>query len=1228
MAVADITRAVAEAEAVPDASARTGGQRIRTENRRRSQFKQVCEKAIETEKPTQMLERVAANSTSRTDYLRSVVGTKHGIHRYRAGDRSAVQDDEYWTAESSSDEHKPRNTMNNVTQSSEVSIREPSPELFSSSRSASRNGSTSSLSSFTSDVDFATPSRKRTLDYVFPLSPVSPSPIVKRTRQTDMRSTTERGRKPAAPATPQIDVPSPKATGSRTVTRSATMPEPPKTSATPIRRSRTLSVIEDALSDTYVTPQDGVVIIAHSGTIQKLMDDMRIAWGVQYELARGVCREEWAWHDVTKSKLEQLTGPNTTAAPRVPSVMNPGSISRPSAMDAALWAELDREQAALETDPLRGLGLKGEWQGEPKWYGGRIQQVARLVKEQNGSYSVRLEKMLKRKSNRFARFLGSRRMLQVSVSDNLVRAETQRVRELFAQRFVLCGRVFVPFAAKDGKVFMMEINEEYQRKPNHPEDHGRISLGEFLQWHNPIKLNSHQPTSKWITRFDLGLSTSVPVLQFHGIDNDIFYIPDQVVSSSSRSGKAPAKDIFTDGCGFMNGAALSQIGRSLGFTERPTVVQGRFAGTKGLWALHPEDRALDEIPRIWIRPSQEKIKYDALDPAKLIFDLVAPPRVTVPSRLSSHAIMNLSHNGVPDGVFISLMRSCLQREMDSLTTWTGPNDTKLLWHAVNQIGHVTGTRLRDYATGGARVLGLGRAQDREDWNPDDSGDLPEDEEDGSVFVGDPPSAHAAVMELLQAGFHPLKLGVLYDKLRDVAKQRIMDIIKEYHIAVPLSAEAFIIPDPIGVLEEGQIHFKSSQNLKDPVEDSMPMILSGDVLIYRNPARVPSDIRKVTAVAHPALADYTNVIVLPVKGNRSLANILAGGDVDGDVCVCIYDQNIVNHFTNSAVNDPPPDFEHKNFDAEDGVKLLDLDKCTYGSSSRDDFKVVQKVLLSGLSDTPVGLYSTFHENSAYVHGYDDVRTLYNAFMFTTVLDSRKTGLTVKRDVFEADKKRYMGGRPSCMSYDQKPYDQTNRLVKRRCSAPFVLDQLVSAGKALETEHLKRLDIQRNRVTADPDPDLLRPFEGAKRLAEEMKRRGFSAIAEEMGLIENHVNAVLKEWIRLSGRSRNEPSLVNSQGESHSKAKASNTRAYRDLARSLLRGPENVQLLAQLPGYDAIITSCAYSSTYLRNPRFAFSLVLRTLCVVKADSNGRTGMDRGFVETMSISSTAVKILAQTS
>ncbi|KAI0669320.1 RNA-dependent RNA polymerase, partial [Trametes maxima] len=126
------------------------------------------------------------------------------------------------------------------------------------------------------------------------------------------------------------------------------------------------------------------------------------------------------------------------------------------------------------------------------------------------------------------------------------------------------------------------------------------------------------------------------------------------------------------------------------------------------------------------------------------------------------------------------------------------------------------------------------------------------------------------------GFHPLVLPILYDKLKRIVNNAINDVVRDFHITVPLSAEVFIIPDPYGVLNEGEIHFKSSQNLKSSLEYPQSKTLLGDVLIYRNPCRLPSDIQKVTAVCCADLSDYLDVIVLPTKGSCSFASMLSGG----------------------------------------------------------------------------------------------------------------------------------------------------------------------------------------------------------------------------------------------------------------------------------------------------------------------------------------------------------------
>jgi hypothetical protein len=154
--------------------------------------------------------------------------------------------------------------------------------------------------------------------------------------------------------------------------------------------------------------------------------------------------------------------------------------------------EYDREQDAILEGQSRGLGLRGEWKGKRDWYGGRIEQKVRLSRS-NGKFTYRLDRPDLKKSTRFARFMGSRRILQVKLSKDLRYEKGNSVREHLSGPFVLCGRVFVPFASKDGSAYMVEVNEDEDRRPDWEQgDDRRMSLWDFIEWHNPLGLNQKQ----------------------------------------------------------------------------------------------------------------------------------------------------------------------------------------------------------------------------------------------------------------------------------------------------------------------------------------------------------------------------------------------------------------------------------------------------------------------------------------------------------------------------------------------------------------------------------------------------------------------------------------------------------------------------------------------------------------------------------------------------------------
>lgn len=253
-----------------------------------------------------------------------------------------------------------------------------------------------------------------------------------------------------------------------------------------------------------------VATIAYCAETQKVMDEKQIAWGVQYELARGVTQNKWDWSTV-REKLDQLVGNNAQVARKVRRVMLGGSSS--DSADLSVWLEnfipykasmfnrtrfirqeLDREQLAFREGLSRGLGLMGSWEGDNDWYGGQIQQLARLAEDgKTKTFKILLEPMEKRRSHRFARFCGSRSMLQLRIPVKLLQEKNSQIKTALNRKFVLCGRIFVPFHSKDNSLYMVETNEDVFRKSQAwCDDNHRQSFSEFINWHNPLEHNSNQ----------------------------------------------------------------------------------------------------------------------------------------------------------------------------------------------------------------------------------------------------------------------------------------------------------------------------------------------------------------------------------------------------------------------------------------------------------------------------------------------------------------------------------------------------------------------------------------------------------------------------------------------------------------------------------------------------------------------------------------------------------------
>ncbi|KAF5383489.1 hypothetical protein D9757_006099 [Collybiopsis confluens] len=992
--------------------------------------------------------------------------------------------------------------------------------------------------------------------------------------------------------------------------------------------------------------------IAFNSATQPLFDNPRgpVSWGTQFKLARGVQLEEWKWIEV-QEKIHHFAGKSDAEAMHlVDHVMK--NQTPPEIGTSEIGREFDREQLAILEGVQRGLGLMSA----DNWFGGQIQQIATLEETRSEKLRLRLEPLEMRRSTRLSRKLGSRRVLQVRIAEDFLRDETGKTRmvNFFTRKFILNGRVFVPTPPKENGLYLVEINEDFGREPSDTfGDSRRKSLGEILEWHNPVALNSNQPISKYAARAALALSNSVPALIFNV--RNIHFI-DDIIASDCLEKKPPAHKVLTDGCGFINQAALKAITESLNYPSRPTAVQGRIAGSKGLWTLHPFDTS--DIPQIWIRDSQRKIiypgfdrnqrhhlqkaesefdlchgHYTTLDRAHCIFDLLhatlpAPTSGSTVS-ISKQSILNLWANGVEETIFKDLMKEGLEAIIKPFFQWdSGPTAMPALWDAINKTGKVSYIRTSRLAAGRARALGLAGRSYKKDGIPED-----DDTTARNDISGEPSGLHEKAIELVQAGFHPSKDPILWDSLKSIVKLALTTATKKCSIPLPegSAVQAYVIPDPLGLLNPDEIFYRSSTPMKDVTTQTLFNVVTGDVLIGRYPFRVRSDIQKVKAVDIPGLYRYSDVIIVPTKpsssvqGLVSLMSMCSGGDHDGDELLVIWEQVLVEAFEASSLVVPPEELA-SNF--ENQVKQVDeflgeLDQLS-PTIAQGNFI---STMLGSLADSGVGLYDSFHERAVRLYGYDSQQAERLAFLFNELLDASKTGKILRTEVRTNDKAQ----------------DSTfqKQLKERKSNSGFIYDNLEAFGQEFLATHLKRFEslkksteksnillqsyrkAQQRYLTTVIPPDAAMHLADYVSRPEDLGHIGKSlqlAYRSDLHLIEKHVDKAYHLFAKKLG-SLNEEANFNNGSQVNSKEKKPRKRLMEDVVLSYasdIRG-----LTGIIPDIEHVKASYAYEKG--KSYKFAELVAFRSLCEIQvaALSEGGAPCSRILDQTKSISGGARRL-----
>lgn len=486
------------------------------------------------------------------------------------------------------------------------------------------------------------------------------------------------------------------------------------------------------------------------------------------------------------------------------------------------------------------------------------------------------------------------------------------------------------------------------------------TLGSMISWALDLRAgnNDSQPVLKLFQRLALVLSRTIPTIIFE---------PGQIRHRTQDLLSNDGKKVMNDGVGRMSRSVAKVIQGALGLSSPPCAVQGRLGSAKGMWVVDS-----DTTDDIWIEtyPSQRKWEIEDADQEHRTLEI----RSCAPEKLR------------PASFNLQILPILEDRALDKpkMRQTIG----KLLEDSLRQ-------QLND------QRQSLDHPIQFQKWISSNAAHRSDRRARGHVpFQGGLPREDEEIMALmLNAGFNPWQNKFLNDKAWGTQLQMRDKLDKKLNIRIGCSAYLFMVIDFENVLEEGQVHIGFSDRFRSDTDDwEGTMVYGRDVLVARSPAHFPSDIQRVKAVFKLELAHLQNVIVFSAKGETPLADMLSGGDYDGDQCFCVWDDRVVENFAN-AHNETQPDL--RQYYRQDRIEFRQL-----LSSHGQDYEaaigemILEKCFPFNLSKAMLGQVTNYKERLCYSRGnvHDEVAKKLSTLL-SILVDAPKQGIEFGSEDFK-------------------------------------------------------------------------------------------------------------------------------------------------------------------------------------------------------------------------------------
>ncbi|ORZ17965.1 RNA dependent RNA polymerase-domain-containing protein [Absidia repens] len=637
----------------------------------------------------------------------------------------------------------------------------------------------------------------------------------------------------------------------------------------------------------------------------------------------------------------------------------------------------------LSTDKSKGNGMNGIMQQTRSiHYSAKVQ----FPNNDDGTPTITLNVPEFHASNRFFRKFGAERFLELRISKFRSQDAIRDQMTYFLRPFLLMGLTYrFLFFKEDRLVYFATDGPEL----------APISIRTVIDWHIPIIENWGLTTCKFASRMGLGYSNSIPTMTFE--PKNVRLIDDVFAKGKSNTNES----CMTDGCGIISPAAMRKIMGSQQNDILPCAVQGRIGGAKGVWIV-PPDLNMESGEWIDIRASQNKFKTGLpgadmkTDPLHFTFDLVRNAFCVYPSHLNVQFIQCLSAGGVPTEVFIKLLKDHIGNMAEVLKS---NRNNRLLRDWLAKKGSLQRMRRNFDDTGFGLLLrkkdddGMTRGLDNLE---EDGVDILDDSSSENTYTskfnrysGFPSNLYETLVRLLDAGFD-FSNAFMANQMTNVFHAMMRILSTKYRVEVQKSCTVMCIPDPTGTLKPNEVFLQMSGRKVDPQTGTHVGLITGDIVVTRNPCGLKSDIQKVRAVDNSALRVYADVVVFSIQGPESLASKLGGGDYDGDLIFCCWDKSIVDPFVSSPV---PAKTDRIDMVFEvDSTKVRD-ELRNLRNLDDQEAKLQYLFLAAPTYDGTLGLYENWRMIASEMTSLDTPDVIYLAQMCAILVDAPKQGSKV-------------------------------------------------------------------------------------------------------------------------------------------------------------------------------------------------------------------------------------------